>query len=44
MTWIAGRRMNLSLRAKYALHGLMIMGYVQALLGISTLVFFLLLN
>lgn len=40
MTWIVGRRMNLSLRAKYALHSLMAMGYAQAFLGISTLVIF----
>uniref|UniRef100_A0AC35GR96 Cytochrome c oxidase assembly protein COX15 homolog n=1 Tax=Panagrolaimus sp. PS1159 TaxID=55785 RepID=A0AC35GR96_9BILA len=39
-TWIIGRRMNLSPRAKIALHGLMIMGYTQALLGITTLIHF----
>uniref|UniRef100_A0A1I7XYN8 Cytochrome c oxidase assembly protein COX15 n=1 Tax=Steinernema glaseri TaxID=37863 RepID=A0A1I7XYN8_9BILA len=39
-TWLLGRRMNLSRRSKVALHGLMLMGYTQAVLGISTLVHF----
>uniref|UniRef100_A0A7E4ZW93 Cytochrome c oxidase assembly protein COX15 n=1 Tax=Panagrellus redivivus TaxID=6233 RepID=A0A7E4ZW93_PANRE len=39
-TWLVGRRLGLSPRAKAALHGLMAMGYAQALLGISTLVHF----
>ncbi|GMR37292.1 hypothetical protein PMAYCL1PPCAC_07487, partial [Pristionchus mayeri] len=39
-TWLVGRRMNLSKRAKIALHGAMAMGYTQAILGISTLVHF----
>ncbi|KAE9554204.1 hypothetical protein FO519_002568 [Halicephalobus sp. NKZ332] len=39
MTWLIGRRMALSRRAKMALHGLMLMGYTQAILGISTLVY-----
>lgn len=38
MTWLIGRRLALSRRAKLALHGLMAMGYAQAILGISTLV------
>uniref|UniRef100_A0A914UZZ7 Cytochrome c oxidase assembly protein COX15 n=1 Tax=Plectus sambesii TaxID=2011161 RepID=A0A914UZZ7_9BILA len=37
-TWLIGRRMALGPRAKVALHGLMVMGYTQALLGIVTLV------
>ncbi|KAI6183399.1 Cox-15 [Aphelenchoides bicaudatus] len=36
-TWIAGRRLNLNPRAKVALHSLLLMGYAQALLGITTL-------
>lgn len=40
MTWIVGRKMNLNSRSKYALHSLLAMGYVQAFLGISTLVNF----
>ncbi|KAK0395868.1 hypothetical protein QR680_001469 [Steinernema hermaphroditum] len=39
-TWLVGRRMQLSRRARIALHGLMFMGYTQAVLGISTLVHF----
>ena len=39
-TWLVGRRLHLSPRAKMALHGLMIMGYTQAALGISTLIYF----
>ncbi|TMS35567.1 hypothetical protein L596_002945 [Steinernema carpocapsae] len=37
-TWLVGRKMKLGPRAKFALHGMMAMGYGQALLGISTLV------
>lgn len=40
LTWIIGRRMAISRRAKIALHGLMVMGYVQAILGITTLINF----
>ncbi|KAL3993746.1 hypothetical protein ACH3XW_18845 [Acanthocheilonema viteae] len=38
LTWLVGRRMVLSRRAKIALHSLMGMIYVQALLGIAALV------
>uniref|UniRef100_A0A8R1TLC9 Cytochrome c oxidase assembly protein COX15 homolog n=1 Tax=Onchocerca volvulus TaxID=6282 RepID=A0A8R1TLC9_ONCVO len=38
LTWLAGRRMRLGRRAKIALHSLMGMLYLQALLGIATLV------
>jgi hypothetical protein len=38
MTWIVGRRLKLNPRAKIALHSLLLMGYTQALLGITTLV------
>lgn len=38
MTWIVGRRLKLSPRAKIALHSLLLMGYTQALVGITTLV------
>ncbi|KAI1714378.1 cytochrome oxidase assembly protein domain-containing protein [Ditylenchus destructor] len=40
LTWLVGRKMHLNTRAKVALHGLMAMAYVQAILGISTLVHF----
>ncbi|CAD5212528.1 unnamed protein product [Bursaphelenchus okinawaensis] len=38
MTWLKGRKLALNPRAKVALHGLLAMGYLQAILGISTLV------
>jgi heme A synthase len=37
-TWIIGRRMGLSPRAKMALHTVLLVGWAQAVLGISTLV------
>ncbi|CAG9533997.1 unnamed protein product [Cercopithifilaria johnstoni] len=40
LTWLVGRRMLLSRRAKIALHSLMGVIYVQALLGIAALVYY----
>jgi cytochrome c oxidase assembly protein subunit 15 len=37
-TWLVGRRMPLSSRAKVALHATLVMAYVQAALGIFTLI------
>jgi len=38
MTWLAGRKLQLSPRAKIALHSMMLMVYAQATLGIYTLI------
>ncbi|VDN06143.1 unnamed protein product [Thelazia callipaeda] len=38
LTWLIGRRMRLGQRAKFALHSMMGMMYVQVILGIATLV------
>ncbi|KAI6221864.1 Cox-15 [Aphelenchoides fujianensis] len=40
LTWLKGRRLHLDRRARIALHSLLIAGYGQAVLGISTLIYY----
>jgi hypothetical protein len=40
MTWLTGRKLTLNRRARIALNALLIAGFSQAAIGISTLVYY----